>query len=175
MPRLLNHDSRFHSLTESRLMASLARRTRTHGFTRSPKHDSWLHSLTESNHVLIAHSLPELMAHELTSLNRCKTTTHPFFQVGDNSLVALSSHMPGLQTLLLANCVRVSDIGIMAVAEGCTSLVSVDLNGCAGVTPEAMEALIRASRERYRKCVLGQAGQGNGGSMGRRCRERGWE
>ena len=133
---------------------------------------SLAHRIKSRTHSSLA---PRTNGSRTNGLNRCKTTTHPFFQVGDNSLVALSSHMPGLQTLLLANCVRVSDIGIMAVAEGCTSLVNVDLNGCAGVTPEAMEALIRASRERYRKCVLGQAGQGKGGSMGRRCRERGRE
>lgn len=61
--------------------------------------------------------------------------------------MALSDHAAGLKTLLLANCVRVSDVGISAVAAGCARLMHVDLNGCKHISPEATEVLIRASRE----------------------------
>ncbi|XP_068308469.1 F-box protein At3g58530-like isoform X2 [Pyrus communis] len=55
--------------------------------------------------------------------------------------VACIARCKGLLSLNLTWCVRVTDVGVIAVAQGCTSLEFLSLFGIVGVTDKCLEAL----------------------------------
>jgi hypothetical protein len=56
----------------------------------------------------------------------------------DETLRIVASHCPGLQTLLLADCLCVTDEGVAHLCEHCPRLTSLDLSRCEEVTDGAL-------------------------------------
>ncbi|CAN1120154.1 F-box protein At3g58530 [Linum perenne] len=46
-----------------------------------------------------------------------------------------------METVLRNRCIRVTDVGVIAIAESCTSLEFLSLFGIIGVTDKCLEAL----------------------------------
>ena len=55
-------------------------------------------------------------------------------KVTDAGVQTLAEHCPGLESLDLWGCSEVTDAGVHAVAEHCPGLKSLYLNGCSKVT-----------------------------------------
>lgn len=54
--------------------------------------------------------------------------------ISDPSLRSIGLHLLHLKTLSVRGCVRVTSIGVEAVAEGCSRLQSFDISQCKNVT-----------------------------------------
>ncbi|OAD69265.1 hypothetical protein PHYBLDRAFT_2967, partial [Phycomyces blakesleeanus NRRL 1555(-)] len=61
--------------------------------------------------------------------------------VSDGILQTIGSHLPTLEKLNLAWCRKISGKGIPALAEGCTMLRHLKLNGCTNLDERAMHSL----------------------------------
>lgn len=75
----------------------------------------------------------------------------------DHSLAFIGANCPALAILRLRMCDQpgISDAGIAAIASGCTELVTLDVRGCAQLTPASVTAVARHCPSLQRLCLAG--------------------
>lgn len=60
--------------------------------------------------------------------------------ISDPSLRSIGLHLLSLEYLSVRGCVRVTGVGVEAVAEGCHALHTFDVSQCKNLTPWLQEA-----------------------------------
>ncbi|GMF26067.1 unnamed protein product [Phytophthora lilii] len=63
------------------------------------------------------------------------------YKFNDISLLALAENCLVLQTLIIAGCDMVSDVGMDWLASGCNALTHLDVSGCAALTDLSLRAI----------------------------------
>lgn len=81
--------------------------------------------------------------------------------ISDPSLRSIGLHLLNLKKLSVRGCVRVTGIGVEAVAEGCTQLQSFDVSQCKNLTPW----LEHGGHFKYRNRIRFETVAPNGGSF----------
>ncbi|KAF9621108.1 hypothetical protein IFM89_016602 [Coptis chinensis] len=113
-----------------------------------------VNNITDTGLNAVADNYPELEVLNLTSFTdeaykKIASLSHLKFldlcgaqNLSDHGLSCIAE-CNNLVHLNLTWCVRVTDVGVIAVAEGCTSLEFLSLFGIVGVTDKCLEALSR--------------------------------
>lgn len=68
--------------------------------------------------------------------------------ISDPSLRSIGLHLLSLEHLSVRGCVRVTGVGVEAVAEGCHKLHTFDVSQCKNLTPWLKEGGVQRYRSR---------------------------